>query len=351
MKKNNLKVFVITRFGIGQSSNNFYDRELPYLENLLAKSIIKQKKFITKWIILIDVHTPKNVIKKISKLIPKDILCIHLHDIFLSADSKGSTNIIDNGYGDLMPDIPMILRNLGVKDYEKVVTIRIDADDMLSNDYITNVLNEIDRDDLKDKYELISVNANYGVYFYPLKKKMIKIYKKNYSVQALYSIFGKNFYSVYDFGHQQLEEMVIKKGGYGCQLRKKEFWLRSMRQYSVSQLGNKFGVLFGRFDLIKNIIKILFNRFLNHNTFFKGHIKKSDLSTRFDFAHKLIYFFYLHEKNLERKKTVFSPTIKAILKLNKNKNKTKIQKILLDMYVKETDQQKKKKIKNEFYNF
>ncbi len=350
MKNNNLKVFVITRFGIGQNSNQFYDRELPYLQNLLAKSILKQKELITNWIILIDVKTPKYVIERITEIIPKDILCLHLHDIFSTADSKKRSSTIENGYGDLMPNLSVILKDLGVKDKEKIVTIRIDADDMLSNDYVSSVLDAINVDNLKENYELISVNSNYGLYFYPTKKKVISVYKKNYSVQALYSIFGNNFYTVYDFSHQRLEEMVINKGGYGCQLNNKEFWLRSMRQYSVTQQGKEFGILFGRFDLIKNLIKIIFYKFLKNKTFARGRVKIDDFSRRFQFAHGLIDMFNMHEKKI-KKRNSFSPMMQQILKFNKNKNKTKIQKILLGMYKKETDEDRKNKIKNEFYNF
>ena len=43
--------------------------------------------------------------------------------------------------------------------------------------------------------------------------------------------------------------------------------------------------------------------------------------------------------------------LKEILRINKKKNKTLIQKFLLDMYKKEENEDKKIKIKNEFYNF
>ena len=338
MQDNNLSVFVITRFGIGQKSKDFYDREFPYLENLLIKSILKQRQFITKWIILIDVNTPKYVSENLTKLIPKDLVCIYSHDIF----SKGF----------IMPNIPEILNHLGVENNDKVVTIRVDADDMLSDDYVISVLNVVNSSDIKNNYELISVDATSGVYYYPTKNKLNRVFKKNYSIQALYSIFGKNFKSVHDGGgHGGLEKMVLNKGGYYCQLNNKDFWIRSMRQHSVSQLGKKFGILFGRFDFIKNIIKSLFFKSLKSKTLYKGRVSVSDLSNRFELSDKLISFFNKHEKNLERKKIVFSPMVEEIINSNKNKNKTAIQQIILDMYKKETDKDKRSKIKNEFYSF
>jgi hypothetical protein len=351
MNENSPSLFVITRFGIGQSSENFYNQEFPYLENLLIKSILNQKKLITKWIIIIDVNTPKYVSEKLKKLIPKDLLYIYSHDIFSNENLKNRIYKFNSSYKELLPDISAIFKDLGVNDNDKVITIRIDADDMLSNDYISSVIREINSDDLQDNYKLILVNANYGVQFYPIKNKLVRVFKKNYSIQTLYSIFGKNFISVYDCGHQEMEQMVLNKGGICRQLGKEEFWLRSMRQNSVSQLGKKFGVLFGRFDLIKNIIRNLFPKFFLKNLLYRGQVNTDDLSQKFELSDKLIAFFYKHEKNLETKKIIFSPMLKEIIGVNNKKNKTAIQKILLDMYKKETDEDKRIKIKNEFYNF
>ena len=351
MQDNSLSVFVITRFGIGQSSNSFYEQELPYLENLLTKSILNQREYIKKWIILIDIKTPKNVIEKIKNFIPNDILYIYSHDIFSDENLKKRVNKIDIAYPELLPDIPSILKELGVKDNDKVVTIRIDADDMLSNDYVSSVINAITNCNLKNNYKLIGVNSNHGVQFYPLRNKLVKVFRKNYSIQALYSIFGKNFSSVYDYGHQELEQKVLDKGGFYCQLNSEKFWLRSMRQYSVSQVGKKFGILFGRFDFIKNIVKTLFPKIFKKNLIYKEQVNINDLSDKFELSDKLINFFYEHEKNLKKKKIVLSPMLKKIIDSNKKSNKTVIQQILLAMYKDETDEDRKIKIKNEFYNF
>ncbi len=338
MTKNSFNVFVITRFGIGQNSKTFYDREIPYLENLLIRSILKQKEFITKWIILIDVKTPKFVTEKLKKLIPKDILFIYAHDVFLS----GST----------MPNITSILKNLGIRNKDKVVTIRVDADDILSNDYISSVLDVINIQKQRNKYDLISVDATIGIYFYPIRNKLVKVFRKNYSIQALYSIFGSSFKSVHDGGgHGGLEKMVLKKGGIYYQLNNKEFWIRSMRQHSVSQLGIKFNVLFGRYEIIKNIMKILLKKIYNSNTFYKGRVSVKELSNRFEISEKIVSLLNLQEQSLEIKQTVFSPLIKKVMKDNKNRNRTKIQQVLLKMYKKEKSKTARAKIKKEFYNF
>ena len=351
MNNKNQSVFIITRFGIGQKLESFYDQELPYLENLLIKSILNQKKHITKWIIIIDVNTPKYVIERLTKLIPEDLLYICSHDIFSKENLKDKAYKFHSAYQELMPDIRRVLRNIGVNDNDKIITIRVDADDMLSNDYVDSVIKIINSKDLKDKYKLISVNANYGVQFYPTKNKLVKVFKKNYSIQALYSIFDKNFIAVYDCGHQELEQLVLNKGGICLQLGKEEFWLRSMRQNSVSQMGKKFGILFGRFDLIKNIIRNFFPKFFKKNLFYRGQVKIDDLFQKFELSNELITFFYKHEKNIKKKKIIYSPMLKEILLINKKKNKTLIQKFLLDMYKKEKNEDKKNKIKNEFYNF
>ena len=143
MLNDNLNVFVITRFGIGQKSKIFFDKEFLYMQNLLIKSIIKQSEFITKWIILIDINAPKEIIKKLKALIPKDLLLIYFHDAF----SNGS----------LKPNYSNILKGLGVKQKDRVVTIRVDADDMVSNDYVRSVIDAIKSLNTKSKYDLISV--------------------------------------------------------------------------------------------------------------------------------------------------------------------------------------------------
>ena len=337
MQNSNLSVFVITRFGIGQKSNVFFDKEFLYMKNLLIKSIIKQSELITKWIILTDINAPKDVVSKLKKLIPKDILLIYFHDSF----SEGS----------LKPNYSNMLEGLGVKHKDRVITIRVDADDIISNDYICSVINAINSSNSENKYDLISVNATSGVYFYPTRKKLVKVFKKDFSIQALYSIFGNNFNSVYDVGHQKLEQMVLSQGGYCCQLNKKEYWVRSMRQHSVTQFGKKFGILVARFDFLKNIIKFLLYKFLKNNTFYRGKIKINYLFSRFELTDKIVPIFYKHEEKLENKKIVFSPFLEEIINSKKLHSPLQVKQYLLDMHKIEKEKEKKIKIKKEFYSF
>ncbi len=335
--QNELKVFVITRFGLGQSSKKFYDQELPYFEKLLIKSVLKQKKHIKRWIILVDINTPKYVIEKISKLIPENILYIFSHDPFVT--------------GSVMPNISLVIKDLGVKNNDKVITIRVDADDMLSDNYISSVNNIINDDDLINKYKEISIDATLGVYFYPIRNKFIKVSKKGYSVQALYSIFDKNFHSVYDYSHQKLAENVKKNGGFCCQLNKNDYWIRSMRQHSVTRFGKKIGFLEGRLSFVKNIFKLLFYKFFENNTFYRGNTNIDDLSDNFQLSNNLLYFFENLEKNFETKKTNFSPLVNEIINTKKVNSPLKVKNILLEMYKIESDEGKKANIRNEFYNF
>ena len=46
--------------------------------------------------------------------------------------------------------------------------------------------------------------------------------------------------SVYDVPHQELEK-VIDSGGYCCTLNSKDFWLRSMRNFSVTRFAKNIG--------------------------------------------------------------------------------------------------------------
>ena len=135
-----------------------------------------------------------------------------------------------------MFNLSIILKDVGVKKNDKVITIRVDADDMISNNYIRSVVEAVNKNNLEDRYKDISVNAINGIYFYPIRKKLVKVYKKDYSVQALYSVFDENFNSVYDFSHQNIGEKIVSKGGYYCELDEDFYWIRSMRQFSQLSL-------------------------------------------------------------------------------------------------------------------
>ena len=178
MQEKSLNVYIITRFGLGQSQKSFYEREFIYLEKFLAKSIQNQKNYITKWIILIDKETPSYIYERITKLIPKNLLYVHTQNPFLTCSLK--------------PNITTILQDNGVKLDDKIVTIRIDADDMLSNDYVENVLNTLKNKNLLNKYDKVLVDAATGVYFYLTKNKLYGL-QKGFSIK-LYIQFLVKFY-------------------------------------------------------------------------------------------------------------------------------------------------------------
>lgn len=337
MQEKKINVFVITRFGLGQSLESFYEREFIYLKNFLAKSILEQKEHITKWIILSDIKTPNHVLEKIKKLAPKDLLYIYSQDPFLS--------------GSVKPNINNILKNIGVKLNDKIVTIRIDADDIFSNDYVLAVLNAITANNLSNKYDNISVDAASGIYFYPSKNKLIRVFKKGFSIQALYSVFGKNFLTVFDSSHQELEKKIVSGGGYCCTLRDRDFWLRSMRHFSVTRFGKQVGIFEGRFILIKKIIKKFFFKKKYKSTVYKEHLNINDISDRFQLSNTVIEEIIRHEKSIKNHKIKFSTLIKKIIDTKKVKSSLKLKQILLEMYQKEDDDEKKLKIKKEFYSF
>ena len=336
MQDHNLNIFVITRFGLGQNSENFYRQELPYLENLLTKSILKQKDYITKWIILVDVNIPILIKEKLINLASKDLLYIYSHNPFAT--------------GSVMPDISLVLKNFGIKDGDKVLTIRVDADDMLSSNYLSSVLKAIKEKNLIGNYEKISINAINGVYFFPIRNKLVRVEKKDYSIQALYSIFGKNFSSVHDYSHQKIGEIILRTGGYLCILKEKDLWIRSMRQHSVTRFGKKFGILEGRFDTLKNFIKIVFYKFFKNNTIYGERVKTFDLFNNFEISETIIPYFNNHEKNLKENKVVISPMVQQIIKKNNIKSKFNVKTILLELYKNEKDENNKNNIKQEFYS-
>ncbi len=337
MEEKKPSVYVITRFGLGQSLESFYDREFIYLKNFLAKSIQAQKQYIAKWIILIDIKTPNHIFEKIKKLAPEDLLYIYSQDPFLS--------------GSVRPNITNILQNIGVKLNDKIVTIRIDADDVFSNDYVPAVLNTLTADNLTNKYEKILVDAAAGVFFYPSKNKFIRVFKKGFSVQALYSIFGKNFLPVHDISHQKLEKIIVSGGGYCCTLSDRDFWLRSMRHFTVTRFGKKVGILEGRFLFIKKIIKKLFFKKNSSDTIYKEKININDIADRFQLSNELIEKIKNHERSIKNHKMEYSAMVKQIIDLKKVRSPFQLKEILLEMYKKEDNDMKKLEIKKEFYSF
>ena len=332
-----MKVYVITRFGICQNLESFYEREFIYLENFLAKSVSAQKKYITKWIILIDTNAPRYICEKIKNLASPDLLHIHFHDPFLE-------NAVS-------PDIAKVFRSIGVKVNDKIVEIRIDADDVFSNDYVINVLNSLKSNDLVNKYEKVLVDASEGIYFYPSKKKFIRVKKKNFSIQSLYSIFNQNFFSTYEYGHQNLESRVIESGGYCHNLKNKSFWVRSIRHYTVTKFGKTVSIFDGRFIFIKQIIKKIF--FKNHinRMIYKDEIKLSDISGRFQFSNEVVDKIKKHEQAIKKYNIKFSYKIKKIICKNSVRSPFVLKKILLNMHNNEQSDQKKSEIKKDFYSF
>lgn len=336
MNSNELSLFIVTRFGIGQNSKDFFDKEIPYLENFLVKSILSQKENIKKWIIIIDINTPKYVIEKLQNLIPKDLLYLYLHDCFSS--------------GSLLPKISTILSDIGIKNNDKIITVRVDADDMLSSNYTISVIKTIKKDNLLHKYKNISINAPYGIYFYPIKKKLIKVFKKDYSVQALYSIFGENFYSVHDYGHQKIAEKILSQGGYYCELDKQAHWIRSMRQFSVTKFGSKFGIFETRFYFIKNMVKKIFYKYLKNNTFYDGLVDLNHLTKNFNLSKEIMIMLEKHEQKLSKIVSNLPPLVKKITK-SKKVNVFFVKNTLIQLHNDEKNESEKIKIRKEFYNF
>jgi hypothetical protein len=336
MKNIEISLFLVTRFGIGQNSRDFFDKEFPYFENFLVKSILSQKRNIKKWIIIIDINTPKYVVEKLQNLVPADLLYLYFHDCFAS--------------GSLMPKISLILCDIGIKNNDKIITVRVDADDMLSSNYTISVINTIKKDNLLLKYDNISVNAPYGIYFYPIRKRLIKVFKKDYSVQALYSIFGENFHSVHDYGHQKIAEKILSQGGYYCELDKQAHWIRSMRQFSVTKFGLKFGIFETRFFFIKNMIKKIFYKYLKNNTFYEGLIDFNYLTNNFNLSKEIIIVLEKHEQKLSKIKFILPPLVKKIIK-SKKVNVFFAKNELIQLHNKEKNENKKIEIKKEFYKF
>lgn len=214
------KHFVITRFGLGQAKEDFYQLNIEYLENLLAVSLRNQTNRNFYWIVLIDVRAPKWVFTRLNYII-RGILDVEIvkHDPFKSLS--------------IMPDISELISKRGVSLGEYIIVTRVDSDDALSVNYIDNVsVCLTERLSVHGRVP-VSINPVNGVYYYPEQAKFFEVFKNNYSVQTIGGRFCREFVHPYSGSHKEFSIHFRRKGWQAVILNTPEpLWLRSMRKDS-----------------------------------------------------------------------------------------------------------------------
>lgn len=249
--KVNMKVVVLTRFGLGQRSEAFFRANMPFLEAALVPSIAAQTETRFSWIIMLDRQAPSWVVRQLEvwkDTIPQ--LTFHLHDPFTTFN--------------LMPELAGDLLCRGSKRGDYIVTVRVDADDALSTDYLATLRAEAERaasDGTGNSHAFIS---QAGALLLSRSMKFLRITKKNYSVVAAGSYYGGSFVHCYSFPHTKMWRgfagvlPVFMESAH-------PHWLRTLRPGSVhrSYRGLKISDLVDYFPMAKLLIskvRALFDR-------------------------------------------------------------------------------------------
>ena len=111
-------VFLITRFGVGQSNPTFFDHILQYFENVFVPGIIATLALILASCLLWCKHTTNIYSKAPGPLSPRYNLYIWAHDPLFTLS--------------LTPDYALIFQTIGCKFSSRLNMIRVDADDQIN---------------------------------------------------------------------------------------------------------------------------------------------------------------------------------------------------------------------------
>lgn len=272
---NNL--FIITRYGVGQKKNFFYKNSLDLLNNNFLYSLSKQNNQNFVLILVVDKNIPNIILRKIQNQITENKLNYFIlrHNPFLNFSLK--------------PNYTQILNKIGVKKNQRVTTIRVDADDALSRNFVNEITKQINK--YKKNFRKIHIDPNIGYYRWSKHNYVQKVLKKGYSIQVLSDIFGKGFNHVYDFSHKNVGRQVLsfqKSNSIDLKDEKLPLWFRTIHTNQVTfnkrtELILKSKFIFNIYLILKKIFNIGNLKFLiNSNNPFFFHTKfifKDDLKS------------------------------------------------------------------------
>ena len=248
-----MKLFVVTRFGLGQRSDNFFRANLPLLENLLLPSLAAQTDSRFTWLVLIDKRAPRWVIQRFEQLgkgCPQ--LRVFSHDPFSNFD--------------LMPDVPALLGQNGVEVDDYVLSARVDADDALAVNYVESIRARAEKlASGQQRADCAFITAS-GALLLIRSVRFLKISKKNYSVVAVGSTYGPGFKHCHSYPHSQMWRGFPGLATVEVESIKPQ-WLRVLRNGSVHRSYRGFRVS-DFIDYFPNL-KVLVSKF--RFRFVSGH--------------------------------------------------------------------------------
>mgnify|MGYP001218911320 FL=1 len=240
---NSSNVFVITRFGLGQACEEFYNLNLKYLTDVLFKSLQGQTFQNFQWVLLVDKNAPlhvKNHLRSLNKKMPQ--MKIHYHSPLEHCK--------------MLTDLGKILETLKKKENQYCIMLRIDSDDGLAKDGLQKIIQKLLAQ--PKNIESICLNPTEGVYFYSEKSRWFLMRKSNYSVIALRTKFGSKFMlNIHSHGHQKMLAIHFKNK----KMKLIEYssdnpiWMRTIRAESDSRSGKRVRLLETNFLVFISIIQ------------------------------------------------------------------------------------------------
>ena len=213
-----LHVFIITRFGIGQTNDMFYQSNFQLLNSIFIPGLLNQTDSCFSLVLLLDSRIPEKWLSAIKSILPSSLnIYLWFHDPFLSY----KMNV----------DYDKLLSQLGFSFGNRVNILRVDADDQISSNLVHSIrsilLSRVDH------YKKIHVNPCIGYYFYLASKKYLKIHKRNYSVQFLSDIYDESFLHLYNLSHKSVDLALTKfSNSLSLSLDQSASWIRTIHSNS-----------------------------------------------------------------------------------------------------------------------
>ena len=215
--------FLITRFGIGQSKNSFYEANMPFLRVGLASSLKAQSNQNFLWIVIVDANCPiwvSEELVEIQETISQ--LTIIQHDPWAEMS--------------MMPDFLGMLRHR-VAPGQTVLTTRVDHDDALAGNFNEVVLKRVES--LAYGGDLgVAVSYPRGVGYFVRSKTALAMIKPDYSVVSMLSKFGRNFTDCYKENHTQFFRDIPGRRALSIDIGE-PLWMRVIRPNSSHKLGHR----------------------------------------------------------------------------------------------------------------
>ena len=222
LDKTEVDHFIITRFGIGQEKEDFYEANFPLLRFVLAKSLEEQTNPKFTWIVIVDSKCPSWVLEGIEEFCRGTLnLIVVVHDPW--------------SYFSMMPSLFEVLRP-HVSPGKRIVTTRIDHDDAAAVSFNEVLLEHLEP--LSSSFGSTDIAISYprGIAYFVRAKLALAVLKPDYSVVSMVSRYGPDFIDCYQERHTQFFKNRPGRGAMSVDVGR-PLWMRTVRPDSTHKFG------------------------------------------------------------------------------------------------------------------